>query len=81
MQQRDDSGILFKNDRKDSEKKPDWRGEALVDGIEYWMAMWVKPGKNGKFLSVSFTAKDQNYSKPKQTQQTQQESFDEDLPF
>lgn len=59
-QQKDNSGTLFKNDRRDSESQPNAKGSALIDGVEYWVSAWTKTGRNGeKFQSLAFTRKEQ----------------------
>lgn len=58
-------GALFKNDKKQSDKHPDYKGNAEVDGVEYWVSAWIKTsGKGAKFMSLSFTAKEQQQSPP-----------------
>jgi hypothetical protein len=57
------TGALFVNDKKTEAKHPNFRGPAQVVGpngevIDLWMSAWVKQGKNGEFLSVSFTPKE-----------------------
>ncbi len=52
------SGALFKNDKKETPKHPDYRGKINVEGTEYWLSAWVKDGKNGKYMSLSVTPKD-----------------------
>lgn len=71
-EQRDNSGILFKNNRKEDPKHADYRGNATIDGVEYWMNAWLKDGKNGKFMSFSF--------KPKQPRHVADDMNDE-IPF
>ena len=56
---KDNSGALFKNDRKSKESAPDYKGRVLVAGVAYWLAGWIKKGKNGTFLSLAFTAIDE----------------------
>lgn len=51
-------GVLFKNDRKESDKHPDYRGSINVDGVEFWLAAWIKPGQKGKFMSLSIKPKE-----------------------
>jgi uncharacterized protein (DUF736 family) len=58
-------GVLFKNDRKEKDTHPDYKGSAEVGGVEYWLSSWIKVGKGGaKFMSLSFTAKEES---PKDT--------------
>lgn len=59
-EQKDNSGVLFKNDKKESEKHPDYKGNALINGQQYWISAWIKDGKKGKFMSISFKEKDIN---------------------
>jgi hypothetical protein len=59
------SGMLARNDKKETEKHPDFKGSINVDGVEYWLSAWVKEGKPGgkmegrKFFSLSVSPKEQ----------------------
>lgn len=76
-QPKDDSGSLFKNDKKESENHPDYKGNALIDGIEYWVSSWINTSKDGKkYMSLKFNAKDES----KVNKQNQEEMSD-DIPF
>jgi uncharacterized protein (DUF736 family) len=76
-QPKDDSGSLFKNDKKESENHPDYKGNALIDGIEYWVSSWINTSKDGKkYMSLKFNAKDES----KVTKQIKEEMSD-DIPF
>lgn len=56
MENKNNSGVLFKNDKKANEKQPDYKGTCIVDGIEKDMAIWVRESKNGnKYFSVMFS--------------------------
>lgn len=46
------TGVLFKNDKGDNEKRPDYKGKIDIAGKEYELAAWIKEGKSGKFLSL-----------------------------
>ena len=49
---------LFKNDKGDNPKRPDYAGTANVDGIEFRISGWIREGKNGKFISGSVQLKE-----------------------
>lgn len=52
---RDNSGSLFKNDKKGVEKAPDYRGDVMVNGVKMEIAAWIKPKADGsKFMSLTF---------------------------
>jgi hypothetical protein len=54
-------GVMFKNDRKENDKHPDYKGSAEINGVQYWVSGWIKTPNSGgnKFLSMSFKAKDE----------------------
>ena len=45
------TAVIFKNNKKENEKHPDYRGTINVDGKELEISLWVKEGKAGKFFS------------------------------
>lgn len=61
-----DRGVLFKNDRKNSDSQPDYKGNINVGGVEYWLSAWVKEGAKGKFMSLSVTQKEAQQRPPAQ---------------
>ncbi len=59
------SGTLNKNDRKETEKHADYRGQCEIDGVGYWIDAWIKPSKDGgKFMSLSFKSKEARAPQP-----------------
>jgi len=63
FEQRDMSGVLFKNENRSSEKHPHAKGTALIEGKEYWVSAWTKEGQKGKFQSLSFERKQEQRGK------------------
>ena len=65
--QQDNSGSIFKNDRKEKETHPDGKGSALIDGVEYWVSSWTKQDRKGNpYRSLSFQRKEQPSIAPQQ---------------
>ena len=84
-EQKDNTGAMFVNDKKESETHPDRKGSALIGGVDYWVSGWVNTSKTGtKYMSLKFSAKDeQQQAAPQQTapQAKPVDNFDEDIPF
>lgn len=52
-------GALFKNDDKQADNHPDYRGKINVAGTDYWLDAWIKTSKAGnKFMSLSVKPKE-----------------------
>jgi uncharacterized protein (DUF736 family) len=57
MEQKDNTGVIFKNDYKEKDSQPDYKGKALIDGVEKEIALWINESKNGKkYFSAAFSA-------------------------
>jgi uncharacterized protein (DUF736 family) len=75
MENKPNSGAIFKNDKKTSANQPDYRGKVNVNGKEMEIALWVRTSSAGNsYFSASF-------SEPYVAPQTQPVVSNDDLPF
>ena len=75
MENKTNTGAIFKNDKKTNEKQPDYKGKVNVNGKEMEIALWVKTSSAGNtYFSASF-------SEPYVAPQTQPVVTNDDLPF
>jgi uncharacterized protein (DUF736 family) len=67
MSQKNNEGVLFPNDKKESDNHPDFKGNATIDGVEYWLSSWKNKSKDGKpYMSIKLSAKTEAAPKPSQ---------------
>lgn len=75
---KDNSGSLFRNDRKEKETHPDYKGSCLLNGVKMEIAAWIKESSTGtKFMSLRFEEPRERAAAPKKSE----EVVDEDIPF
>ncbi len=80
-EQKDLTGSLFKNDRKESDTHPDYKGSALLNGVDHWMDAWINTSKDGqKYMSVKFKPKEARSADPR-GHVTSPADLDDDVPF
>jgi hypothetical protein len=49
-------GVLFENDRKETENQPDYTGSLDVDGEEFRLAAWIRESQQGQeYMSLAIT--------------------------
>lgn len=52
---------LWKNDKRDKENSPHARGDAVIDGVAYFISAWTNETKGGqKYQSLKFSKKEDN---------------------
>ena len=75
---KDNSGVLFRNDKKETPNHPDYKGSINVDGTDYWLSAWIKVSKDGaKFMSLSVKNKNADAS----LQPKKKVVYEDDAPF
>jgi uncharacterized protein (DUF736 family) len=78
---KENSGTLFKNDRKTTDKQPDYKGTGNYQGKEVEISGWIKEGAKGKFISLSFQepwSKRQSSQQPTQVNNKLEDVFDDE---
>jgi uncharacterized protein (DUF736 family) len=54
MEQKINTGKIFKNDKKTADNQPDYRGKINVEGKELEISLWVKTAQSGvKYMSAA----------------------------
>jgi hypothetical protein len=85
-----DRGVLFKNDRKEQDNHPDYKGSLNVNGVEFWLSAWIKEGSKvgpdgrpQKFMSLSIKPKDQQRQAepPRRQPPPRRQSHDDGPPW
>lgn len=91
-QRRSGDGVLWRNDKRESESHPNLRGDLLIDcphcqrAVEMYVSAWTKAKRDGeKFLSLSAKPKTEGRAKldraePEPQAQAQFED-DGEIPF
>jgi len=85
----DNSGAIFKNDRKQQDNHPDYKGDCEVGGKKFWVSGWIKvAGPNAKnpgskFMSLAFTEKEVRTAESvhPRSQDSSKLDYDNDIPF
>ena len=72
MENKNNSGALFKNKEKKTDKHPDNSGNIIINDTKYFLSAWINESKNGlKYLGLSAS----------EEQKKQEPETDSDLPF
>jgi uncharacterized protein (DUF736 family) len=88
MEQKINSGAIFKNDKKTADNQPDYRGKINVEGKELEISLWVKTAQSGvKYMSAAIKEPYVAQAPAPVLQNTTDkikaadELFEDDLPF
>jgi hypothetical protein len=77
-------GAIFKNEDKQQDNHPDYKGSINVNGVDMWVSGWLKTSeKTGKkFMSLSVKAKEEKApQKPVKQAPAPSKFDDEECPF
>ena len=56
METKQNTGVIFKNNYKKTDSQPDYKGRAMIDGVEKDVALWLNESKSGvKYFSAAFS--------------------------
>lgn len=78
------TGVFFKNDRKNEEKHPDYTGTYWdKDGVEHYADMWLKKSNKSGASFLSFRTKPKQAKAQKQefSDRPLSETLDDGIPF
>ena len=73
------TGALFKNENKQSEKHADYRGEVNAGGVDYWLDGWIRTSKKSGTKFISFKLKPKQETAP--AKKAPAEDFNDQIPF
>lgn len=84
-------GSIWKNEKKESDKHPDFTGSLNVNGVDFWVSAWKrKDGASAKAPALSFAIKpkDEQQAAPASQQPPRRPSkagrpddMNDDIPF
>tara|TARA_S200002703_G_scaffold118308_1_gene103962 strand:+ start:3558 stop:3824 length:267 start_codon:yes stop_codon:yes gene_type:complete len=85
-EQKNNTGSLFRNEKKETENHPDYNGSMLIDGTEYWISGWINTAKSSgkKYFGLSFKKKEAAPGKPALSglvEHIAESPDDDDVPF
>lgn len=76
-EQKNNSGAIFRNNKREKDTHPNMTGKAMVNGVMVYVSAWTKERENGeKWLSLSFTPVEKE-----QCQEPKRGEFEDDIPW
>jgi hypothetical protein len=81
--QKKDGDISVFINQSDNANAPSWKGNLMLGGVEYQVALWRKQGAKGEFLAGSVQVRQQTAERPAPAQSftIRPEPDGSDLPF
>lgn len=55
---KENTGSIFKNEKKEKDTHPDRTGSLNVEGVDYWVSGWVKEKDGKQYLSIAIKRKE-----------------------
>ena len=78
--QKKDGDISVFHNHSDNANAPAWKGNLLLNGVEYQVSLWRKQGAKGEFLAGSVQQKQQTAERATPAQ-SYSRNEPNDLPF
>lgn len=79
---RTNRGAIWKNDKKEKDTHPDFKGDLNVNGVEYWVSAWKrKPDANPKAPALSFSITPKQEQSVHQQISNAEDPFEDSVPF
>lgn len=80
-EQKDNTGALFANDKREKETQPNAKGSAMIGGVEYWVSAWTNTSSKGtKYQSLKFERKSETFDNKQEMAQHGAE-LNDSVPF
>jgi hypothetical protein len=75
-------GSIWKNEKKDTDKHPDFTGSLNVEGVEYWVSAWKrKEGASAKAPALSFQVKPKEDKRSAPRAPRDNSDMSDEIPF
>jgi hypothetical protein len=84
MTERDNTnrGAIWKNDDKQNDKHPDFKGSLNVGGVEYWVSAWKRRAdQSAKAPALSFSIKPKDGQQQRQSSDAGDDMNGDRIPF
>ncbi len=91
-EQKPNTGSAFKNDKRTTDKHPNYTGSALIEGDAFFVDAWINVDKKGdRYISLKFKRKEQqadtrtkmmdNFDRGEAARRNERAELDDEIPF